>query len=215
MRGMIVLWAAVLSSTVLLVGCGNDASGNSAPSNGKKTAVYPAKVLLECAEPTTKEFSTADSKTQVIKVVEVTMGQAMKYLDVPDGWIESLGLTKIKDKPGALPGKATYVFEAPREDTYYINLRAKWLDSCGNSVWVKIDESPYYNLEDEEGQIAPKNYRWAWHQLEESGKPKGFKLTKGQHTLHFAVREDGPWLHQWVISTDANRQTGEAAKKPN
>jgi hypothetical protein len=226
MRGMMSAMLAGATVCLALSGCGSGTSANvPAASDPKDTAVAPAggdakpagivmpvKIVLECEDATTLEDKSANGVT-VIEVKTASEGKSITYLEIPDEVIEKkCGIKKNADTAGVLPGKATYVFETPREDTYYINLRAKWADSCGNSVWVKMDESTYFNLEDEEGKLSDKNYKWAWHQLESGGRPKGFKLSAGKHTLHMAVREDGPKLDQWVISTEASRQTGEAAK---
>jgi hypothetical protein len=112
-----------------------------------------------------------------------------------------------------LPGRASYEFEVPRKDIYYVYLRAKWRDDCGNSAWVRIDEDNWNNLEDEEGKIAEKNYKWAWHPLWVSGAPKGYELAAGKHTLWFNVREDGPKLDQWLISTEAQKPVGSDPMK--
>ena len=217
---------AGLVVSVALSGCGSgtaanvptppeDKGGATAQTGDVKPAagvVMPVKIVLECEDATTLE----DRSTNGVMVIEVhtaSEGKPITYLEIPDEVIEKkCGIKKNADTAGVLPGKATYVFETPREDTYYVNLRAKWADSCGNSVWVKMDDSAYFNLEDEDGKLSDKNYKWAWHQLESGGRPKGFKLSAGKHTLHMAVREDGPKLDQWVISTEASRQTGEAAK---
>lgn len=210
---------AGLLASFALSGCGGGTQAN-APIMGesgvpavKPAVVMPAKIVIECEDTTTLEDKSSGGVT-VIEVKNASEGKPITYLEIPDEVIEKkCGIKKNADTAGVLPGKATYVFETPREDTYYINLRAKWSDSCGNSVWVKMDESAFFNLEDEEGKQSDKNYQWKWHQLESAGRPKGFKLSAGKHTLYMAIREDGPKLDQLVISTEASRQTGEAAKK--
>src|SRR4029077_15979236 len=108
----------------------------------------------------------------------------------------------------------SYEFEVPRKDTYYVYLRAKWRDDCGNSAWGRIDDDKWGNLEDQEVFISEKNFRWAWHALFESGAPKGYELTAGKHTLWFNVREDGPKLDQWLISTESSKPVGADPIKP-
>lgn len=183
------------------------------PTHAAKGPVFPVKIILECEEPTTLEDKTPDGKTAVIKVGQQSEGALVRFLEMPDEWIKVCGFDKVKGTAGSLPGKASYTFEAPRDDTYYINLRAKWLDNCGNSVWVKVDDGEYFNLEDENGKIEEKNFSWAWHQLFVAGKLKGFELKQGQHTLWLNTREDGPRLDQWVISTEATPPVGGPAKK--
>jgi len=178
--------------------------------------VAPVKIVLEAESPTAMEptFTKPDgSVVEFLKKEKRTEGKLLEYLDVPDKLIEKCGLEKEKDKIAGLPGKASYEFEAPRDDTYYVFLRAKWFDNCGNSVWVRVDDSNYLNLEDENGKQSERNYSWVWHGLMLEGRPKGFKLTKGKHTLHMAVREDGPWLDQWLISSEATMPASAAPLK--
>ena len=180
-------------------------------------AVYPVKAVLECQEATTLEDKLPDGK-EIWKKGQQTEGVVVKYLESTDRWIDEWikgnpEREKLKGKEGALPGKVSYVFEAPRDDTYYVNLRAKWRDTCGNSVWARIDDALWLNLEDRNGRITDTSYKWAWHQLYLGGWPKGYQLKKGQHTLWLSTREDGVKLHQWVISTDANPPIGEAMRR--
>lgn len=180
---------------------------------GGVEVVAPVKIVLEAEAPTNWDpvFTKPDgSKIEFLKKEKRTEGKLVEYLDLPDKLIEKCGLEKEKDKVAGLPGKASYEFDAPRDDTYYVFLRAKWFDNCGNSVWVRIDDSTYLNLEDENGKLSERNYNWAWHGLMLEGRPKGFKLTKGKHTLHMAVREDGPWLDQWLVSSEASMPASAA-----
>lgn len=225
MRGLIAVTVVViLVLAVVLMGRSSarpavekPGATGTGPTQGV-TALFPVKIVLECEEPATLEDKLPDG-TVIWKQGQMTVGAVVKYLESPDGWIDEwvkgnpTERKVLKGKPGALPGKGSYVFDAPRDDTYYVNLRAKWYDDCGNSVWVKVDDSPWFELEDQNGQIGEKNYKWAWHQLYVRGHPKGFELKKGQHALWMDTREDGPRLDQWVVSTDANPPIGEAVQK--
>jgi len=168
----------------------------------------PVSMVLEC------EGGQRNEKTPegvvVMKVRTNSEGKAITFIEVSDdevfknsGWKDKF---KTAPKPDENPpGMCRYEFEAPRDDTYYVNLHAKWLDSCGNSVWVKIDDGTYTNLEDEWGKIGEKNYKWEWHQVLAGGEAKTFELKKGKHTLVMALREHGMWLDKWLITTDAFR----------
>lgn len=223
MRGLIVLVliGAVVGGIVLTGGSSsgsvttppvvNAPTGNTpAPTGTAPTVVAPVKIVLEAEEPTTTDPLDLKTGTKFLEIREQREGKLVRFVDIPEKLIEKCGLEKEKDKVAGLPGKSTYEFEAPRDDTYYVFLRAKWYDSCGNSVWVRVDDSSYLNLEDENGKEGERTFKWAWHALMQEGRPKGFKLSKGKHTLYFAVREDGPWLDQWLISTEAS-MPGSAA----
>lgn len=224
MRGLIAIIVIVgIIGGVVFAGRSNGNGTPAANTNpgsvqqpspaGGTEVVAPVKIVLEAENVTAwePEFTRPDgSKVEFLKKESRTEGKRVEFLDVPDKLIEKCGLEKEKDKVAGLPGKASYEFEAPRDDTYYVFLRAKWFDNCGNSVWVRIDDSSYLNLEDENGKISDRNYKWTWHALMLEGRAKGFKLTKGKHTLHMAVREDGPWLDQWLVATEASLPVGDA-----
>jgi hypothetical protein len=227
MRGLLafLIAGALVAAIVLTAKPSNPATGSAGdgPEKGSGngpgvTALAPVSIVLECEEATSLSATSADGR-EVMKIREHNEGQLIRFIDIPDGevegWLKTCGdkAGELKITAGALPGKAAYEFEAPRDDTYYISLRAKWFDDCGNSVWVKIDDRPFAGIEDKNGEVTPKNYRWAWHQLMETGRPKGTKLAKGKHVLTFNVREDGPWLDQWCISTDATPPVGDAVLK--
>ena len=237
-RGILALVAIVaIVAGVILMGK-SPASGNGKESGsdpaivpeqgsvaGNPTAsgaVFPVKIVMECESPTEilkeDDLIVDNSKDLVLKskngtilmqVKQHSEGQLVRYLEIPDGWIEAC-YKEHKGKPGDVPGKLSYVFEAPRDDTYYVNLRAKWMDSCGNSVWVKIDDGEWLNLEDENGKMGEKNYKWAWHPLFVGGKAKAFQLKQGKHALWLNTREDGPCLDQWLVSTEASVPVGGA-----
>lgn len=229
MRGLIAVVAALLViGAVIFSGSASRGTTVANPAaapvsldqgspipNAGGTPVFPVKIVLECEEHATLVNNEKAGKP-LLTTVTATEGKTITFLQVPEEIIKKCGLEKEKESIAALPARASYVFEAPRDDVYYVNLRAKWSDTCGNSVWVRMngsENSEFLNLEDENGKKSDKNYKWDWHQVMVGGQPKGFKLAKGQHTLWMNVREDGVQLDQWVITTEASRQTGEAAKK--
>ena len=165
----------------------------------------PAKVVIECEQYAKLEDKAPDGKV-AMRTGTAHLGKAIGYLEIPDGWIDHCGLPadlKKNDQGGALPGKAHYEFKLPREDTYYLYVRAKWFDSCGDSVWIQMDDRAYDGIEDTIGEITKTSYRWAWHPLEDKRQLKGFKLAAGKHTLTLATREDGPQFDKILLSTDA------------
>jgi len=224
-----LLCFVLLAGAVLLPGCGGDAPkpGVIAPplspatteatattgvTDAPRNVVFPVKIVLEAEEFTTIQDKHTDG-TVVMMVKHQKQGAPISFIDIPDGFIKTCGL---EDKKGAgkLPGRASYAFDVPRDDTYYLFLRAQWMDDCGNSLWVYIDQEPWYSIEDQLGlNPVQKTYSWAWHPLFLEGTLKGYKLKAGKHTLWINVREDGPKLDQFVISTETS-QVGEAAKKP-
>ena len=171
---------------------------------GKPDIEVPAKVIIECEKPSKLEDKASDDKV-AMRIGSAHLGKRIGYLEIPDGWINTCVAEKVKvnDHGGDLPGKAYYDFEAPRDDTYYLFLRAKWYDSCGDSVWLRLDAGPFDGIEDTIGEIDAHSYRWAWHPLMDKGQLKPFKLSAGKHTLVLATKEDGPLFDKVLLSTDA------------
>jgi hypothetical protein len=223
-RGIIaVLVAIVLVTGAVVLGRATPPAdgGPQKPSPTDPDVPKPGPVLapvvltIECEDY--KEIADKAGEITLIKVSQHSEGKPIKFLEVAgDEEFKKSGLkTSTRDQfkeeklAGTLPGKAVYEFEIPRDDTYYVNVRAKWLDSCGDSVWVTIDDKRFIYIEDSWGKLSEKNYKWDWHQLVVSGQPKGYQLTKGKHTLTLALREHGMWLDKWLITTDANRPVDE------
>lgn len=218
MRGVAAL-GIVLALVVLVVvlGRGKQTPPPGVPATpGAPSAVQPqptgqggivvqsaVKVVVECENYESIEDKEPKSGHVVMKKGQASMGETIGYLEIPEGWIKTCGMEEDKGHPGTLPGKATYSIDLPREDTYYVFLRAKWYDSCGNSVYFRVDEGDWYPIDDTEGKIDEATYKWAWHPLREAGDPRELKLSAGKHTLTLAIKEDGPLLDKLLIATDA------------
>jgi hypothetical protein len=187
-----------------------------APARGgaATTVLAVAKVVLECEAPTALEDGTS-AGVVAMRRGKISLGEELGYLEIPDGWIKEAGLEQVKETNtgGALPGKAVYEFSAPRAGTYYLFLRAQWLDSCGDSVFLRVNDRGYETMEDTEGRVSDREYRWAWHPLREKGENKGLLLEAGQHRLELATREDGPKFDKILLSTDPT-QPGRDAVDP-
>ena len=165
----------------------------------------PVKVVVECERPTKLEDKDPKTGQIVMKIGKAIMGQEIGYLEIPDGWIKTCGYDDQKDKPGTLPGKAYYDFDVSRTDDFYIFIRAKWMDSCGNSVYVQLDGKDYTSVEDNEGEVAKNVFQWAWHPVAVKAAPKPYHLEKGKHTLVLATKEDGPQFDKVLIATDGTQ----------
>jgi hypothetical protein len=166
-------------------------------------AVLPVKIVLECTEAA--ELSDNKDGFLLMRKSNSTEGHEIKFIQVTPDWpkdIKDLFAAPPADK---LPGKAVYEFEVHRDDTYYLDLRARWVNTCGNSVWVKIDNGDYCIIKDQFGEITKSSYSWEWHQVVQGNEPKGFALKPGRHKLTMSVRQNGPALHRWVITTEASK----------
>ncbi|MFH0940175.1 MAG: hypothetical protein V1899_12985 [Planctomycetota bacterium] len=201
--GIVILVARVETTTQLTP----NKSDNTGDQSIIKPPLMPVSITLECEDG---QITANAGETTLLTKKEHNEGRPIKYLEVAgdEDFKKSMWKDKFKSPPKPdenPPGMCRYEFEAPRDDTYYVNLRAKWFDLCGNSVWIKIDSDSYINLEDENGKISDKNFRWDWHQVVINGQPKGFELKQGKHILVMGLREHGMWLDKWLITTDAYR----------
>lgn len=212
-RGLITAIVIVaLACGVVLLGMNSAPRGvppgaqekSSTEGAGPSRVLAPVKRVIECEEYATIEDKAPNGRTFML-VREETHGQALKYLEMPDDELRLCRLDKEEKVGGKFPGLASYIFDVPRDDTYYLFLRAQWFDDCGNSVFVKFDDGEWLMLEDKLGMKSKTNYMWVWHPLSiKDGAVHGIPLSKGRHTLWLNTREDGPKLDQWLVSTDAN-----------
>ena len=211
MRGMIAVGViAVVVAGVLVLRSGGSAVGSA--SNSAGPVLLTDQMVIECGQPKTFEDKASDGSVGW-RIKEISETDTIRYIDIERDWITNCGLAGEKGTAGVLPGKASYSFSTTRDDKYYLSLRAQWSGTCWNSIWVRIDDSDWFKLQDQLGEVSSKNYRWAWHPLFLEGRPKAFDLKKGDHTLWLNTRHDGIKLHQVVISTDANPPVGGAVKK--
>ena len=219
LRGLFAL-LVVLGIVALMVGLGRAGGENGqgrplpppvieTPPAVQKPAtpgiVRPIQIVLECETPKTLEDKAPNGEV-MLRVGRANLGQSVGFLEVPEKAIDRAGQAKLpgQDEQGGLvSGKAAYEFQVPRDDAYYIFLRAKWMDYCGDSVWLRCDAASYFLIHDNIGFLSEANYKWAWHPAMESAEPKVFKLTAGKHTLELSVKEDGPQFDKILISTDA------------
>lgn len=233
-RGLVAL-LIVVAVVVAIVGMGR--AGGSAPvapgagpekgssseleraapggSPGHAKVLLPVKRVLECEDFARLEDKSTNGEV-MLRVGKANMGQPIGYLESPDLALKRAGLDDVKneDQGGLLPGKAFYEFEVPREDDYYVFLRAQWMDDCGNSVWIRCDEQPYVMVQDNIGKLSETSYKWTWHPVRQEGAvPKVFRLTAGPHTLELNTREDGPKFDKLLVATDATAPT-EAVVDP-
>jgi len=182
----------------------------SAPPTTFVTAppvIGPVKIVIECENATALEDKDPhDGQVILVRREQILGDGKVVFLESPDKVLENCPECKeLKEKgvPGSLPGKALYEFTVPRDGDYYLHLRAFWHDSCGNSVWLRLDQGLLETLEDNEGMVGESGKEWAWHTLLAKGEPRVFRLAAGPHKLQMCIREDGPQFDKFLISSDA------------
>lgn len=89
-------------------------------------------------------------------------------------------------------GSATYKFKVTTAGNYYLWARVWWLDSCGNSFMVKLNNGPSFTFGND-------NTYQNWHWVKARVK---LKLKKGEQTLQISNREDGIKIDQFFITSD-------------
>jgi hypothetical protein len=113
------------------------------------------------------------------KVLEgASGGQA---IEVPEG----------AGKPPEVGGDASFTFAVQKGGTYTLWCRVWWMDGCGNSFTLSIDDGPAFAFG---GDGVYKK----WHWVKGPAKPV-IQLTPGTHTLKVANREDGVMLDQVLL----------------
>lgn len=101
-------------------------------------------------------------------------------------------------KPPKVSGEITYSFFVPEDDTYYLWARVWWIDGCGNSLTIQIDDTPPFTF----GQDGTYK-RWHWFQALR-GLPQ-LNLQAGLHTLTISAREDGVAIDQIMLTRQKRR----------
>jgi hypothetical protein len=130
MRGIIAGAVIVVIVAVIVIGArsnsvpahpGNGANpgGTANPGgNGANSVLAPVTIVLEC-EDGKLETKSPDGR-EVLTVRTHNEGKPITFVDSPDAivedWLKTCGdqAGKLKATAGALPGKGSYEFEAPR-----------------------------------------------------------------------------------------------------
>ena len=92
-------------------------------------------------------------------------------------------------------GHAVYNFEVAEDGEYSLWCRVWWLDRCGNSLTVIIDDGKPFTF----GQDGTYKF---WHWVKNPPKIKQLNLKKGKHKLQVKRREDGIKLDQILFTKD-------------
>ena len=107
--------------------------------------------------------------------------------------VEEVKVVELKAEE--LKGKIAFNFEIEGTGKYMLWTRVKWLNGCGNSFNIAMDDGPMVVL----GGGGTYGV-WQWIRIK--GKEGKFRLAKGKHTLEFRNREDGASLDQILLTTD-------------
>lgn len=97
--------------------------------------------------------------------------------------------------PKVTTGQARLRFTVSEAGTYMLWCRVWWLDECGNSFSVQIDDTRPFTF----GQDA--TYK-TWHWVKSPSRLRQLKLDAGEHTMVLGNREDGMRIDQVLLTTD-------------
>lgn len=195
------LSAAVVASVAIgLTSCDSEREGS------KKSASAAAQSAAPSATPSQSETPIAAVQPEH---VAARLPEGAALVDASDR-MQFKGAFHLRDEPtaangrevmlldGAGDGKGEVRFdvELPAEKDYAAWVRARWRDSCGNSLMLQVDGVFSATV----GQDAVYG---AWHWVR-AGGPRGkpFRLGPGKHAVAVLEREDGIELDQVLFTAD-------------
>lgn len=103
-------------------------------------------------------------------------------------------------------GRARLVFDVEEPGAYFLSARIFFMDKCGNSLNVRLDDSRPMTLgpHDSETDLLGK---WHWEKL------GPFHLDRGFHTIEHMVLEDGVLLDQWCVHAGSFHPRGKLEER--
>ncbi len=101
-----------------------------------------------------------------------------------------------KPKPDECGGSCTLTFNVPADGTYTLWARCRWLDNCGDSFYLKMDNGSKRKF----GEIGSER-DWRWYKAPTNNT---YTLSAGQHTLVVSGREDGALMDKILLTTNKN-----------
>lgn len=116
----------------------------------------------------------------------------------------------IPDKAGTpfpKPGpprydRAVYKFTVKEPGYYTFWCRRKWKDGCGDTLAVRFDKVGRPHAEAFTFGADDSTWQWGWSPVYESGDPRQFLLSAGQHIMEILNREDGPRYDVILLTND-------------
>ena len=136
------------------------------------------------------EAESADTVTAAVQVVTVDISAEPAAVKEASGG-KCLEVKEGAGKPPDMGGEAVYRFEIKAGGMFVLWVRAWWMDGCGNSLTLMLDNGrPFVFGED--GTFK------SWHWV------RGMKadLKPGRHELKIQNREDGIKIDQVLLTSD-------------
>ena len=117
-----------------------------------------------------------------------------QYISVRDG------MNSTDSPPGS--GKFRYNFNIQNDDTYAIWGRTKTDDGNEDSFWMRMDGGEWIQWNN-----IRESDMWKWNEVHnslEDGRPVLYRLSRGNHMLEFAYREENIALDKLLITNNIN-----------
>ena len=108
-----------------------------------------------------------------------------RYLEIEQG---------VGDPP-KVKGIAKITFEVNHNKRYYLWCRVWWLDACGNSLGLHVDDAKEFTFGED------RTFK-SWHWIQAPKRLAQLELENGEHTLTLAQREDGVRIDQILLTTN-------------
>ena len=147
-------------------------------------------IVLDAADPLTVE-----APLEVVGVAEAPLA----FRDTLAKGLAGETFLQVAQGKGNPPkvttGLATYAFTIENPGVYYLWCRVWWMDECGNSFFMHIDDANPFVFG--EGSTFK-----TWHWVRAPLRLKQLTLGPGPHTLTLRNREDGVALNQILLTPD-------------
>jgi len=194
---------------ILVASCGGEdnsqadqqdpGDSESSQANLFENPPTPDEIIMEAEDATLEPPMVVKDDETPPNMSDISYASGGKYVNLPDKPRKD-GDSEEKEVPQEeKKGKITFNFTIEETDKYRLWARVNWLDGCGNSFGVVMDNGPMITLGDD-GTYK----RWQWVNIK--GRDGQFRLTKGEHTLEFRNTEDGASLDQILLTTDLDEQ---------
>ncbi len=213
--GKVALCSLVAALSALCLSCTkDDAADGPKPGKGPKGSKGGGVDFAHTDDFHRVRFEAEDAaKIESDDALPGVEGKVMRIVDDPGAskgkciWVpDKAGVPDPDPKSGNPPkrARAVYKFKVTAAGNYTFWLRRKWMDRCGDTVFVRFDKegAPHTNAlicgSDDSSEVP----QWGWSPVWENGQPRQFYLAAGEHTLEILNREDGPRFDVILLTDD-------------
>jgi hypothetical protein len=154
------------------------------PAGAARPLCFEAEDALATSEPMV--FAVSTNSPLKGTPLDPKGASGSTFLEVPQG---------KGNPPKVSGGQASYTFPLDDSGTYYLWCRVWWLDECGNSFTMTLNEGRPFTF----GQDAV--YK-TWHWVKAPRRIRDLKMDAGPQQLIIKNREDGFRIDQILLTLD-------------